>query len=221
LVDSRHQVFDSDAILARLVIPGADPGWRPALAPHLLEEARTLLRAAGLWNRTLVGLAPSAAWGESKRWPCERFGHLARRLVGDGLQSVVLIGPGEEDVAEQVQAAAGASVPTVGAGLDLAGLAAVMAFVSVVVGNDSGPVHLAGLSGASTVALFGPTDPRRTAPLGGLVVSDNLRCSPCFARVCPLDHNRCLRELAVETVLAAVQELLEERAGLTAQSGAG
>ena len=75
--------------------------------------------------------------------------------------------------------------------------------------NDSGPMHLATAVGTHCIALFGPTDPRRTAPLGdGHRVLWKARwCSPCFRKRCPLLHHRCLREIGVDEVLAAWREI--------------
>ena len=76
--------------------------------------------------------------------------------------------------------------------------------------NDSGPMHLAAALGVPTVALFGPTDPRRTAPAGPghAVLNRDLWCSPCFRRHCPLLHHRCMRGLTVSMVADAAMALL-------------
>ncbi len=202
---TRHQVHDADPILERLGLPPADPGWRPELPEVLREEGRMALGAAG-GGGPVVGLAPSAAWGESKRWPVERFGELAARLAGRGVVPVVLVGPGEEGVAAEVRAASGGELPVLGPSLDVAGLAGLMSHLAAVVANDSGPMHLAALAGCRVVGLFGPTDPRRTAPLGprSVVVSRGLDCAPCFKPVCPLGTRACLREIGVDGVLGRV-----------------
>ena len=157
-----------------------------------------------------MGLAPAAVWGRSKMWPTASFGALACGLRRRGVEVVVVIGPGEEALAAAVGEACGTPLPVVGADADLAGLAGMLARMSVLVGNDSGPMHLAATVGTPAVALFGPTDPARTGPLGGrhVVLQRELDCAPCGHRRCPLGHTACLHELSVETVEESVLRFL-------------
>lgn len=210
---SRHQVFDGDPLLAALGLPVVDPEWRPELPGALRDEGLRLMAAFGLPIPLAVGLAPGSAWGESKRWPTARFGQLAAGLHRRGLRPLVVVGPGEEQLAAEVAAAAGMSLPAVGTDVDVAGLSGVLVHLAVLVGNDSGPAQLAVMVGVPVVALFGPTNPVRTGPRGGgnVVVSRRLRCAPCLQPRCPLVHSDCLAGLAVAEVEEAVLQVLEER----------
>jgi ADP-heptose:LPS heptosyltransferase len=162
----RHQVHDADEILAALGLEAADPLWRPPLPACLEREGDELLRAAGVDRGRAVGLAPATARGEHKRWPAERYGELAARLLRRGLEPVVVIGPGERPVADVLCAAADGSLPVVGENQDVAGLAAVASSLRAMIGNDSGPIQTAARFGTPVVAIFGPTEPGRTGPLG-------------------------------------------------------
>ena len=207
---TRHQVFDGDPLLAALGLPVVDPEWRPELPGGLRDEGLRLMAATGVPSSVAVGLAPGAAWGESKRWPTSRFGQLAAGLHRRGLRAVVVVGPGEEQLAAEVASAAGLPLPVVGTGVDVAGLAGVLVHLAVLVGNDSGPVQLAVMVGVPVVALFGPTNPVRTGPrgCGNAVVSRGLRCAPCLEARCPLVHSDCLAGLAVAEVEEAVLGVL-------------
>ena len=104
--------------------------------------------------------------------------------------------------------------PVIGPDLDLAALAAVLAQLDLLVTNDSGPMHLAAALGVRCVALFGPTDPRRTAPAGEghAIVYRDLWCSPCFRRRCPLLHHGCLDGITVDAVAGEAEGILGSRA---------
>ncbi len=203
----RHQRHDWDGFLEALSLdPIADP---PLVTPRdLCREGRG--RLADVAPGEVVGLAPGAAGWESKRWPPERFGTLARRLDDTGRRPVVVVGPGEEPVAAQVAEASGLRLPVVGADTDVAGLAGLVAELDLVVGNDSGPVQLAAVLGTPVVAIFGPTDPDRTRPVGptARVVRRPLECAPCRRSTCPLGHHACMTELSVAEVMEAVDDLV-------------
>lgn len=207
----RHQVLDAAPMLEALRLEAPDPRTGGIRLPTgVAGEATAVLSGLRATGGTLVGLAPAARWGPSKQWPVERFGELAERLRVSGRTPVVVVGPGEEPLARAVEAAAGRPLPTLGPGLDIAGLASLLAGLDLLVCNDSGPMHLAAAVGTQVVALFGPTDPRRTEPLGGphRVLRVDLECAPCGRPRCPLQHHRCLKELPVNEVVEAVTAAL-------------
>jgi heptosyltransferase-2 len=80
----------------------------------------------------------------------------------------------------------------------------------LVLGNDSGPMHLAAALGVAVVGVFGASAPELTAPLGPRVttVSGRAECAPCFLHDCPIDL-RCLRSVTSEEVAAAALKLLQ------------
>src|SRR5262245_46070613 len=88
-------------------------------------------------------------------------------------------------------------------------LVGVLSRLSLLVTNDSGPMHVAAALGVPLVAVFGPTDWRETAPVGARhrLVREDVHCSPCKLRDCPIDH-RCMRLVTAERVAAAARELL-------------
>jgi len=110
-----------------------------------------------------VVLSPGGGW-RSKCWPAERFGALCERVFRVlGLRCIVNSGPGEEDLAAALCAAAGQAEPHVYRG-DLDQLMALLKNSCCMVGGDTGPLHLAIALGTPAVALFGPTDPTRNGP---------------------------------------------------------
>jgi heptosyltransferase-2 len=213
----RPQVEDYRELLAALDV-AAPSTWVPTLprSDELLARGRERLARARLDGAgPLVALSPGAEWGPSKQWPWRRFADLATALRREGARLVILAGPNRKELwaAVRIHEESGKIHPVIGPDLDLAGLAAVLAHVDLVVSNDSGPMHLAAALGVPCLALFGPTDRRRTAPSGEghRVLATGIWCSPCFRRRCPLLHHRCLRDIGVTQVAGAAREMLAAR----------
>jgi lipopolysaccharide heptosyltransferase II len=155
-------------------------------------------------------MLPGARW-PSKCWPANRFGHIAAMLGRErALPSIVLGAPADTPLAEQIvnQSAGHAHDLTGRTGLRT--LAAVLSLASAVVCCDSGPMHLAAALDRPTVAVFGPTDPRRTGPYShrARVVRREMPCMPCLRRKCPLGHNDCMIDLGWNEVACYVMRQL-------------
>jgi heptosyltransferase I len=144
-------------------------------------------------------LIPGTNWA-TKRWPVEYFASMVKPLRDRlGLATVVAGAPDEVDLAEQVARAGGVNV----AGkTNLRQLVALLDGASLVVANDSGPMHIAAALDKPLVTPFGPTNPVRTGPYrrGDAVLRLDIPCSPCYSRSCA--HQSCLRWLDAEAVLA-------------------
>jgi heptosyltransferase-2 len=208
---TEHQLRDYDCLLrARGVEPDTGNPRLP-VPPTAAQMAQDILDTRGLEGGKLALLAPGAAFGWTKRWPAERFGELARALYDRGFTSAFVVGKGEEQIGAQAASAGRVPAQVLGPDLDPVGLAALIARARVLIGNDSGPMHLAGAVGTPVVAFFGPTDPGRTGPTGSAtrILDTYTFCSPCFLKECPYGHE-CMREITVEDAVSAVEELVEE-----------
>jgi lipopolysaccharide heptosyltransferase II len=188
-----------------------------AIPPDALHDARTLLTEHG-WNphSAFVVLAPGAAYGKAKQWIPTHVVRLLTDLVRERRTTCALVGSrGDAATIRAIRSAAPADCqPRI---LDLAGLttlpvlAGVMRLASACVSNDSGAMHLAAAAGAPTVAIFGPTNERATAPLAGrhvstAVLTHPVWCRPCMLRECPIDH-RCMTGIEPGHVLAALDRI--------------
>jgi len=114
--------------------------------------------------RPITILNPGANRAD-KRWPAERFGELARRLLAARGGSVCVTGgPAEREVvARVVDSSGGVGVNLIDRGVTLGSLKAAIGVADLLVTNDTGPRHLAAGMGTRCVSLFGPTDPRWAA----------------------------------------------------------
>ncbi len=85
---------------------------------------------------------------------------------------------------------------------------------SLLITNDSGPMHLAAALGVSQIAIFGSTSEIATGPLSSKaeVIKNPVDCSPCFLRECPIDFP-CMKGITVDRVLAAAEKRLKVLCG--------
>jgi heptosyltransferase-2 len=99
---------------------------------------------------------------------------------------------------------------------DLRNAILAMKLAIATVSNDSGLVHVSAAIGTPTVGIFGPTSPWHWAPLNPLAATIETRtvveCRPCHKPTCRMLHHRCMRDIAVSQVLAAVRSALPARA---------
>ena len=108
-------------------------------------------------------LHPGAA-APARRWPVDRWAAVARAERTAGRDVLVSAGPGEEEAARSVAAAAALPPGAVRAGGDLEDLARLVAGAGRVACADTGVAHLATAFGVPSVVLFGPTPPAEWGP---------------------------------------------------------
>jgi heptosyltransferase III len=116
-----------------------------------------------------------------KNWPLKYFLKLEKMLSDDGFESVLILGPAEDGMAEIILRH-GLSSGHVLQLFDLVKLVNILKTGSAFIGNDSGVSHLAAFLGLPTLVIFGPTDHLRWRPMGRKVetVSCRFDCDPCF-----------------------------------------
>lgn len=165
----RHEI-DMNLELASLA---SDRTWDGRLELPVDDVARRDVRA--LFARDLPGDGPVVALhpgtsNPKKRWDEGRFADVCRRLRADGFGVVLIGGPEEKEAAARVAAASGAAPADWTGAFSLAGLAAFFAEprVKALLSADSGPVHVAWVSGVPVAALYARdvegSDPVRWGP---------------------------------------------------------
>ena len=192
-----HAVEDH---LRRAFGDAQDARFRVFIPQEAQQRAEQFLKdSQGPW----IGVAPGAA-SDLKRWPSERFAEIAQRIHCAGYGRVVLLGEAKDrmDVPGSLNLIGRTSL------LDLA---AVLKCCSLLLTNDSGPMHLAAAVGTPVVAIFGPSDARQYGPFGQghRIVRLDLSCSPCGQAQCPLGTHACMKDLDVEKVWASVASVIE------------
>jgi heptosyltransferase-2/heptosyltransferase-3 len=190
------------------------PAARFDPAPAELAWAAGWLVEHGLADRRLVMIHPGTG-GPAKLWPAERWAQVADALCEDGTSVVLTGGPGEEGLVAEV-AGRMRRAPLALAGQTSVGqLAALLRRAALVLGVDSGPLHLAAAQGVPSIHLYGPGDAGRFGPWGDparhVVVREPLWCSPCGVfSACPrgLRQPECMELIAVTRVVETARRLL-------------
>jgi len=213
-VPTAHLHRDAAGLLGVLV---------PSLHPRLWvrdavrEEVAAELRQLGLEpGEPYVFCAPGAAFGAAKLWPPEHFAavldELHRRF---GWRAVIGGGPGEEPLMKAVAAGCAHDCLDLSeAPRDLERLKAQVKGAEFLLVGDSGPRWVAAAFDVPCVSIMGPNFPELTATSlehCRVVRREDLECSPCLRRKCPLKHHACMKELPPTAALAAAEELLGGR----------
>lgn len=170
----------------------------------------------GLRGKVLIGFNPGATYGEAKCWPFEKFVELGRRLKQMYDASILIFGssqPKEQELNATIAEGIGEGCFNLSGKTSLLELASLLRQCHLLVTNDTGTMHVAAAVGTRVVAIFGPTDPQTTSPLGKghTVIRAGVPCSPCLKRVCPEDH-RCMDLIEVEQVYNTVRAQFNRRA---------
>jgi heptosyltransferase-2 len=210
--DSRHQVQYYLDLVNVLTSTQIRPSIEIQATSDERATARRLLNAEGISNdKPFLVLNPGAAYGSAKRWHEDRFAAVAETLSVELGMHVALIGSeSERSIGEQIRDRMTQPAAVLTGKTSLETLIGVLAESSLMITNDSGPMHIASALGIPTVAVFGSTDERVTGPCGPRtrVVKRAVECSPCLLRKCPIDH-RCMNAVTIEDVCSVARALLK------------
>jgi heptosyltransferase-1 len=191
------------AIVPTAIIP--TPMAEPQVEFPVDPDAENKIAGLTADGKDFAILNPGAGWG-AKRWPAERYGQVAKELAKDGLCSLANYGPGEEELAVAVEAAGEGAVRKISC--SVSELIALTRRARLLIGGDTGPMHLAAALKIPVVAIFGPTNPARNGPFGTRSIV--LRSASSMT-----DHTRRrepeqgLLEITVSEVVAATRKLLQ------------
>lgn len=174
------------------------------------EAAYSLIQKLDLRSEEWIGMAVGAMKGNAKRWPIERYAGLARQCVQNGLKVVLFGTLKEKQLTQFVCEYAGKGVHDLAGQTTLRELFALIEQCPLMLTNDSGAMHVATALQTPLLAIFGPTDPQDTGPLGEMhtIIRVELECSPCKKAECPLEHHQCMRKISIDTVFEEIESKL-------------
>ena len=214
LLAGRHHTDE----YARILL-GLKDGERPTgLAPVRPERLpiSPLVRTTG---RPRIVLAPAGARNMMRddalrRWPAENYVALASMLLDCGIEVILSGGPEDMWVVPMFK---GLAVTDLIGRLTLPEMLSLLDDSDVMVTHDTGPLHMAGVTGVGIVSIFGPTDPRGRLPQRANTVAlwggEGFACRPCYdgRDYAPCLHNGCVRQVTVKMVAHEVEAVMEQR----------
>ncbi len=204
-----HAVERAMELLEPLGIPSEVPDFQGSklFQDASLGDLRSLLPPP---TSPIALLIPGAGW-HNKSYPVHSWGRVAAQLRDEGELSVLIpCGPGEEPLAEKIATASDGAATNLGL-VKLPALAALMRQSRIVLGGDTGPVHLAHALGTPVLCTMGPTDPSRHGPYGAAdrAIWQPLPCSFCYRRF--TSPKACLLSLPPERVARRALEILRSQ----------
>lgn len=162
-------------------------------------------------KETVIGLLPTGGWA-CKRWPVDNFAELGRMGPGHGKRKYLVFwgSPAEEHDARKIAEGIGRTAD-VAPKTTLRQLAALLSGCAAVVGNDTGPLHIATALGVPVVSFYGPTSPKAQGPWGAghkVLRDESLACLVCNRTDCR--DPRCMRGIPAAAAAAALDQALNK-----------
>lgn len=208
----RHEVERQLDLVGALGVPRPD-SLRLGLTVRDADRlaARNALLAGGVLPGGPYIVVHPGATAPSRRYPAAMMGEAVRGLVAEGWTCVFC---GSEDEREAVRTAreaiAGHTADLCGP-LSLGELAALIEGASLLIGNNSGPAHMAAALGTPVVCLYALTNPQHTPwQVPARVMSHEVPCRDCLQSVCPQPGHPCLRNVSPHDVAIAARTLLAQ-----------
>jgi heptosyltransferase II len=214
VVDRELIAHHHRASIYMMIVTGELPAERPVPALTVTREARAQFRALAGTDEPLIGIVPGSN-APSRTWFADRFAAVTAGLVREG-RRVVVFGSATEK--ERTREVARDVAIDLGGRTDLPTLAAGLAECDIVIGNDTGPLHLAAAVGTRTLSMWGAGNPAETGPPAGHTILRDTRlpCLECVKNVCPRKgkgffleeaHMECMQLVQVADVMSAARLL--------------
>ena len=180
--------------------------------PESVEEVLAIF-SLGL-EKNILAICPGAEFGVAKQWPADHFAATCKAKIDDGWQVWIFGSAKDAEAANKIMETLveeqKQNCVSLAGRTSLAQAIDLMSVADAVISNDSGLMHIAAALDRPIVALYGSTSPDFTPPLSNRskLLFTNIDCRPCFKRVCPLEHKKCLTELEPNRAIDAIAELV-------------
>lgn len=180
----------------------------PRLSPGAIETVLQRFKLK-MPSQPILALCPGAEYGSAKRWPIEYYVTCAKRKIAEGWKVWVFGSHKDIPLGAEIQVFVGDGCLNFCGKTTLPEAVDLLSLVSAVITNDSGLMHVAAALNKPMIALFGSSSPEMTPPLNNNahILSLGLTCSPCYQRICPKKHLKCLRDIQPTQVLKILKTI--------------
>ncbi len=206
----QYMTYEYLKLCEPLQITPDNSGLELALSPDEEKNWKKELEEQGITG-PLLGIAPGAAFGPSKRWDTERFAQVANELNKKyGVTPILITGPNEQEIQNIfVKKCEAKVIYPFTHSHTLSRLKAVIKTLDLLICNDSGPRHIAVAFQVPVICIMGPTKPEYTnSPWErGEVIRVPVECGPCQLPECPTDH-RCMKLITPEMIIEHAEKYL-------------
>jgi lipopolysaccharide heptosyltransferase II len=209
----RHEVRRQLDLVATIGCRTANERLSCAVPQEAEKWAASRLSSLGIDNSQRWLLLHPGASAASRRYPPRQWSEAADQCATRlGCRLIFTGSSDESEMIDAIRADMSASSISLAGELDLGRLAALIAHAPVMVSSNTGPAHLAAALQTPIVDLYALTNPQHTPwQVPSRVLFDDVPCRNCYRSVCPQQHHACLAGVAPSRIVAAVQDLLEER----------
>ena len=182
----------------------------PSLTVDKANQAKLLAQFGLKSDKPVVCMMPGAEYGPAKQWPLAYYRELAGKLVANGRQVWLLGSEKDRQAGEKITGDSDfqAGIVNLCGSTQLVDTIDLLDCASTVVSNDSGLMHIAAAVGVEVNVIYGSSTPEYTPPLTTQdrkkIFYLGLDCSPCFKRVCPLGHTRCLHDIHADDIAQSI-----------------
>lgn len=186
------------------------------------KEADGIFRQHNITPGTkIIGLVAGGAFNpvrdesEIRQWGVDNYRELIEKFKEKGNIRILLAGgPNDKAVSEELEKGNTGFVINLAGKIPLRVSAALLARCSLVISNDTGPMHIAGAVGVPLIGIFGPTPSKFALPPGDncIALQSNLPCSPCYYRVfkgCLFEDIKCMKTITPQQVFEAANKMLK------------
>ena len=216
--NKRHEIFFylnligevEQKIKGERTVCEKDPRFELDVSEKRKKEALDFLVQNGVNpNKKIVAFVPGSTNSHAKRWKIKHFALLNEKIQEKSKANVIMIGaPDEKEISEKIFNQADLKPFNLTGKTTIAEATAILSISDLLISNDTGPAHIGAALGTKTIVLFGPTNPKTTQPWNSLIIRrDDVDCSPCMLRDCPIDH-RCMDWISAREVFEKVVTLI-------------
>ncbi|HXG86242.1 MAG TPA: lipopolysaccharide heptosyltransferase II [Pyrinomonadaceae bacterium] len=216
----KHEVFYYLNLIAEIEdryfgtksISENEPRFDLTVSQNRKSEARKMLAENGVdLTKKIVALCPGSTNSRAKRWQTTSYAALNDKIQTELKANVVLIGaPNELNVSNEIAEKSKLKPFVLTGKTNLSEATAILSVCDLLVSNDTGPAHISAALGTKTLVIFGPTNPLTTKPWNASIVRNNVECSPCMLRDCPIDH-RCMTWISAEEIFAKAVSMIYDK----------